>query len=134
MKPDTPQISPEAEERQAPGSHVVHQAILAEGVEELARPTAALAWSALAGGMSIGFSLIAEAALQAHLPAAAWRPLVAKLGYSVGFVIVVLGRQQLFTENTLTPIIPLLEKKTPVALSNVLRLWITVLLGNLLGA
>lgn len=34
--------------------------------------------------------------------------LVAKLGYSVGFLIVILGRQQLFTENTLTPILPTL--------------------------
>jgi formate/nitrite transporter FocA (FNT family) len=129
-----PPISEEASKRQAPSSHVVHEAIVAEGVEELSRSTAALAWSALAGGLSIGFSLIAEAALQAYLPAAPWRPLVAKLGYAVGFLIVILGRQQLFTENTLTPILPFLDRKVPVSILNVLRLWLVVLAGNLLGA
>ncbi len=33
-------------------------------------------------------------------------------GYSIGFLIVVLGRQQLFTENTVTPILPLLTERT----------------------
>jgi formate/nitrite transporter FocA (FNT family) len=133
-EPSALPISKKAAERQAPGSKVVHEAILAEGVEELARSTPALAWSALAGGLSIGFSLVAEAGLHASLPDAPWRPLVAKLGYSVGFLVVILGRQQLFTENTLTPILPLLERKTPVSLGNVLRLWITVLVCNLVGA
>ncbi len=133
MEKVPPSPSPDAAELQAPSSQTVHEAIVAEGVEELARPTAALAWSALAGGLSMGFSLVAEAMLRAHLPEAAWRSLVAKLGYSVGFLIVILGRQQLFTENTLTPILPLLERKVPVALSNVLRLWTVVLLGNLIG-
>ena len=82
----------------------------------------------------MGLSLMAEAILHAHLPDASWRPLVAKLGYSIGFLVVILGRQQLFTENTLTPILPLLDRSTPVALSNVLRLWVTVLLANLVGA
>jgi formate/nitrite transporter FocA (FNT family) len=126
--------SAEAEERKAPPSRVVHAAIVAEGMEELSRPTSALAWSAVAGGLSMGFSLIAEAALHAALPDAPWRPLVTKLGYSVGFLIVILGRQQLFTENTLTPILPLLERTAPVSLKNVLRLWVVALLGNLIGA
>jgi formate/nitrite transporter FocA (FNT family) len=123
----------QASERQSPSSRIVHEAILAEGVEELKRTNAALAWSGLAGGLSMGFSLIAEATLHALLPDAAWRPLVAKLGYSVGFLIVILGRQQLFTENTLTPILPLLEKRVPVSPFNVLRLWVVVLLANLIG-
>jgi formate-nitrite transporter family protein len=127
-------ISREAAERQAPGSHVVHEAIVAEGIEELARSTPALAWSALAGGLSMGFSLLGEAGLHAWLPDAPWRPLVAKLGYAIGFIIVILGRQQLFTENTLTPILPLLQHKRRVGVGDVARLWLTVLLGNLVGA
>lgn len=123
----------EAADRQSPSSQIVHEAILAEGVEELKRPNAALAWSALAGGLSMGFSLIGEATLRALLPDAPWRPLIAKLGYSVGFLIVILGRQQLFTENTLTPILPLLEKRVQVSAANVLRLWGVVLAANLVG-
>ncbi len=124
----------EASERQSPSSHIVHDAIVAEGLEELRRPNSALAWSGLAGGLSMGFSLIAEAMLQAALPEAEWRPLVAKLGYSVGFLIVILGRQQLFTENTLTPILPLLERRHGAHVRNVLRLWLIVLAANLVGA
>src|SRR5512138_3945953 len=91
-----------ARERTAPGPHVVHEAIRREGEEELARPSSALFWSGLAAGLSMGFSLVGEAVLEAALPGSAWRPIVAKLGYSLGFVFVVLGRQQLFTETTLT--------------------------------
>src|SRR5687768_1819898 len=124
----------EAQHRSAPTGRVVHEAILQEGDNELARPTSALFFSGLAAGLSMGFSVITEALLRNGLPAAPWRPLVAKLGYSVGFLIVVLGRQQLFTENTLTPILPLLLRKDRQTLLNVLRLWSTVLLANLLGA
>jgi formate/nitrite transporter FocA (FNT family) len=124
----------EAEEKSAPGPHIVYEAILKEGEEELERPTSALAWSGLAAGLSMGFSLVAEGLLRAHLPDMNWRPLIAKLGYSVGFLIVVLGRQQLFTENTLTPILPLLKKKTSETFWNVARLWLVVLVANLIGA
>jgi formate/nitrite transporter FocA (FNT family) len=61
--------------------------------------------------------------------------LIAKFGYSIGFLIVVLGRQQLFTENTLTVILPLLQRRGKASvLLNVLRLWGCVLGSNLVGA
>jgi formate-nitrite transporter family protein len=123
----------EAEERSSPSGKIVYQAILKEGEEELDRSTAALFWSGLAAGLSMGFSMVAEGLLRHYLPDADWRPLVAKLGYSVGFLIVILGRQQLFTENTLTPILPLMQRKPNAGAGNVLRLWIVVLVANLLG-
>jgi formate/nitrite transporter FocA (FNT family) len=124
----------EIEERSSPSGKIVYHAILKEGEEELERSSSALFWSGLAAGLSMGFSFIAEGLLAHYLPDAHWRPLVAKLGYSVGFLIVVLGRQQLFTENTLTPILPLLQKRESKVLGNVLRLWAVVLFANLLGA
>src|SRR3954447_8156957 len=123
----------EAEERSSPSGKVVYKAILKEGEEELARPSSALFWSGLAAGLSMGFSMIAEGLLHAHLPDSPWRPLVAKFGYSVGFLIVILGRQQLFTENTLTPILPLLLRKDVKTLLQVARLWTVVLVTNLMG-
>jgi len=122
------------EERGRIGAVVLHEVIRQEGEEELQRPVAALAWSALASGLSMGFSLIAEGLLRGHLPDLAWRPLVAKLGYPLGFLIVVLGRQQLFTENTLTVVLPLLYRRNLGTLARVLRLWSVVLGGNLVGA
>ena len=110
---------------------IVARAVAMEGEEELGRPTSALAWSGLAAGLSMGFSLVAEGLLRSRLPDAPWRPLVAKFGYSVGFLIVVLGRQQLFTENTLTPVLPLLQAQGPRhGCSNLLRLWAIVLVDE----
>lgn len=123
----------QVEDRSRPNAVVVHEVIRREGEEELERSPVALGWSALAAGMSMGFSLVAEGLLRTHLPDAPWRPLVSKVGYSVGFLIVVLGRQQLFTENTLTPILPLLTNRDASTLGRVLRLWTIVLAGNLTG-
>jgi formate/nitrite transporter FocA (FNT family) len=121
------------EERKALGAHLVYETIRREGEEELERPIAALAWSALAAGLSMGFSFIAEGLLMSHLPDQPWRPLISRAGYCVGFLIVILGRQQLFTENTLTVVLPLLVKKNLSTLILMLRLWGTVLAANLLG-
>ena len=111
-----------------------YEVIRREGLRELERSTGALAWSGLAAGLSMGFSFLVEGLLHSHLPDASWRPLIAKFGYSVGFVIVILGSQQLFTENTLTPIVPLLSHRTAERFRNVMRLWGTVLVTNLAGA
>ncbi|HVB36053.1 MAG TPA: formate/nitrite transporter family protein [Candidatus Acidoferrales bacterium] len=81
----------------------------------------------------MGFSFITEAVLIAHLPDRPWRVLISRLGYSVGFLIVVLGRQQLFTENTLTALLPLLVRKKFGMLVKVARLWSVVLLANIFG-
>jgi formate/nitrite transporter FocA (FNT family) len=124
----------EVQRRAAVSASVVHEAIREEGEDELRRPSAALVWSGLAAGLSMGFSLVTEGLLRAALPETDWRPLVAKLGYSVGFLIVVLGRQQLFTENTLTVILPLLTRRDGQTLRQVARLWAVVLAANLAGA
>jgi formate-nitrite transporter family protein len=110
-----------------------YEVIRREGEKELDRSTDALFWSGLAAGLSMGFSFLTEAILRTNLPDAPWRPLVAKLGYSVGFLVVILGSQQLFTENTLTPIVPFLAERTRDKLRNVLRLWSAVFVANMLG-
>jgi formate-nitrite transporter family protein len=123
----------QVEEATSMGAHIVHEAVRKEGEAELSRPSAALAWSGLAAGLSMGFTLLAEGLLHAHLPDAPWRPLISKLGYTLGFLIVILGRQQLFTENTLTVILPLLYRRDAGTFFNVVRLWTIVLVANLIG-
>jgi formate/nitrite transporter FocA (FNT family) len=130
----TPAEEKKAEERSAISAGVVYEAIRREGEEELKRSSSALAWSGFAAGLAMGFSLVAEGLLAAHIPDSGWRPLISKLGYSVGFLMVILGRQQLYTENTLTVILPLLLRKNVATLTSVARLWTVVLLSNLLGA
>src|SRR5436305_12089134 len=99
----------EADDRSSTSAKVVHEAIRLEGTEELERPASSVAWSGLAAGLTMGCSMIAEGLLQARLPAAPWRDLVASFGYSLGFVFVTMGRQQLFTETTLTVMLPVLH-------------------------
>ncbi|HTW21956.1 MAG TPA: formate/nitrite transporter family protein [Candidatus Baltobacteraceae bacterium] len=135
---DSPVVKARIEEKQiqervAIGAHVVHETIRREGREELKRSASALAWSGLAAGLSMGFSLIAEGLLAAYLPNSQWTPLLSKLGYSVGFLIVVLGRQQLFTETTLTAVLPLLTERNRKAALEMARLWSVVLGANLVG-
>ena len=123
----------QAAERAAPGPLVIHEIVREEGEAELTRRTSGLALSGLAAGLSIGFSFVTQAYLQAGLPDAPWRRLVASLGYSLGFLIVVLGRQQLFTETTLTALIPTLTRRTLATLLATLRVWSIVLAANLAG-
>lgn len=124
----------EAQERSSVTVRVVYEAVRREGEDELKRSSSALAWSGLAAGLSMGFSLMIEGVLRANMADAPSRRLLSKLGYSAGFVIVILGRQQLFTENTLTPVLPLLRKYNMATAANVARLWAVVLLSNLAGA
>ena len=105
-----------------------------DGDTEFERSASALFTSGLAAGLSMGFSFIAEGILRSHLPDAPWRPLIAKFGYSFGFLIVIIGRQQLFTENTLTAVLPVLARRNWMTLLRMLRLWAIVLAANLLGA
>jgi formate/nitrite transporter FocA (FNT family) len=122
-----------AKEASSLDAKTTHAVILEQGEKEIGRGASALAWSGLAAGLSMGLSMAAEGMLRARLPDAEWRPLVAKLGYPIGFLAVILGSQQLFTENTLTPVVPYLSKKSEVTLAQVLRLWSIVLVANVLG-
>jgi formate/nitrite transporter FocA (FNT family) len=134
-KPDEDGKESKASEEHVPEGEVIYRAIRQDGDYALCLTSMELAYSGLAAGLSMGFSLIGEGLLRAHLPEAPWAPLVSKFGYALGFLIVILGRQQLFTEQTLSSILPLLSPDRPHGnLPNVARLWIVVLLANLAGA
>jgi len=123
----------QAAERAAPGPLVIHEIVRAEGEKELERSLNGLVWSSLAAGLSIGFSFIAQSYLEAGLPDAPWRRLVSAFGYTLGFLIVVLGRQQSFTETTLTALIPTLTRRDMASLRSTLRVWGVVLAVNMVG-
>jgi formate/nitrite transporter FocA (FNT family) len=121
-------------ERRRLRAAVVYEIIRLEGEAELRRKFTALWWSALAAGISIGFSVVSQALLEANLKGGVGVPVIADLGYSVGFLMVILARQQLFTENTLTVVLPItVEKDWSTGIWRVLRLWGIVLGGNVVG-
>ena len=122
------------EERAQPRTPVLYEVVRRMGEEELARPAVSLFWSGVAAGFSMSFSLIAQAALQINLPQRAWTPLIVAAGYPAGFLLVVLSRQQLFTENTITAVLPLLKSFTALNVGRVIRLWSVVFAANMAGA
>jgi formate-nitrite transporter family protein len=135
----TPSARPHNQEEQtrartAIPATVVHGAILGEGEAELERHPRALAWSGLAAGISMGITLLGQGLLLAYLPDAKWTPLFFRLGYPLGFLAVILGRQQLFTENTLTTLLPFLQDRRRRVFAKMARLWLIVLVANLVGA
>jgi formate/nitrite transporter FocA (FNT family) len=131
----SPREQRDVEERIPPSAAVVFETVRREGEGELDREAVSLFASGLAAGLAMGMSLAGEGLIRSLLPKATWTPLVDSAGYSLGFLIVVLGRQQLFTENTLTAILPLLDAPDKLAtLGRVARLWAAVLVANLIGA
>jgi formate/nitrite transporter FocA (FNT family) len=112
---------------------MIYEIVRREGEEEMARPAISLWWSGLAAGLSISFSLLTQGVLQLHTPDAPWRPLITGFGYSVGFLLVILARQQLFTENTVTAVLPVTVSVTLVNIARLLRLWGIVLAANIAG-
>ncbi|MBV9191951.1 MAG: formate/nitrite transporter family protein [Betaproteobacteria bacterium] len=121
------------EERAIPPTPVIYDVVRRYGEEEMSRPAISLWWSGLAAGLSMSFSLLAEAILRMHLPEGHWAKLVVSFGYPVGFVMVVLARQQLFTENTITVVLPVTAEPTRRNFWRSGRVWGIVLAANLVG-
>jgi formate/nitrite transporter FocA (FNT family) len=132
---DTASNSPgeDVEDLKAADAQDLHKAVREAGEEELDRPVSSLFFSGLAAGMAISSSLIAEGALHQALPDTPWRTIIVSLGYPIGFLVVILGRMQLFTESTISAMLPLVTKPSGWALKRTLRLWGVVLFANLIG-
>ncbi|MGA8388985.1 MAG: formate/nitrite transporter family protein, partial [Pseudolabrys sp.] len=112
---------------------VIYEVVRRLGEEEMKRPATSLWWSGVAAGLSISFSLLSQAILTAHLPEAPWQPLVVSFGYCIGFIMAVLSRQQLFTESTITAVLPVAADVTWGNILSMARLWAIVLAANLAG-
>jgi formate/nitrite transporter FocA (FNT family) len=123
----------DVEEMSLPRTPVIYEVVRRLGEEEMRRPATSLWWSGVAAGLSISFSLLAQAILIENLPDADWTPLVSAFGYCVGFLMVVLGSQQLFTESTITAVLPVFKNPSWHNLARMGRLWSIVLIANFCG-
>lgn len=122
------------EEHEKLSPRLVYEIIRRDGAEELDRPTAALIFSGIAAGLVISFSFVFKAIIASYIPTdAIWTDLITNFGYTIGFLIAILGHMQLFTENTITTVVPLFKPFTLDKLRAVGRLWRIVILCNIIG-
>jgi formate/nitrite transporter FocA (FNT family) len=115
--------------------HTTLEQQLADAEEQLERPALGLSLSALTAGLDLGFSGFVMAVLLTMLGTIAPQPildLVVANAYTVGFIFVVIGRSELFTEHTTIAVLPVLARRS--SLARLLRLWGIVLVANLVGA
>lgn len=122
------------EEAAALSPRLIFESIRRNGEEELLRPNSALWFSGIAAGILISFSVLTEALLRAYLPDVEWRYIVENMGYSIGFILVILGRMQLFTENTITTVVPVMMDPCRNTIMRTINLWVIVLAANVVGA
>ncbi|WP_417518356.1 formate/nitrite transporter family protein [Marinobacter sp.] len=112
----------------------VYSVVLREGEDELQRPKTSLWWSGVAAGVGISTSVLVEGIIRSNLGSDhAYLTLIESLGYAFGFVLVILCRLQLFTENTITVVLPVLADPTRNRFYCAARLWGIVLAANLVG-
>lgn len=108
------------------------QAAMENARDELRRSGQKLAFSGVAGGLTMGLTGLGVASLRALLGPGASQQIAPYLLYPIGFVAVIIGRAQLFTENTLYPVVLVLDERRH--LLSTLRLWGIVYASNVVGA
>jgi len=100
--------------------------------EELKRPWKALAFSGIAGGLTMGLTGLSTGLVIGLLGRGTVSQLIAATVYPIGFLAVIIGRAQLFTENTLYPVVLVLTARK--YLVDTLKLWAVVYVGNWVGS
>lgn len=115
-----------------PSAEEIYRQVAHNAKAELKRSNISLAISGFTGGTFMGFSALGVGIVLGVLGKSPAAYLLSRLLYPLGFIVVILGRSQLFTENTLYPVALVLAEKRH--LWNTLRLWSIVLPSNIAGA
>ena len=136
LKRKEPETAPEGDQQQKnlsrPSAEEIYAQVARNAKQELKRPSLALALSGYGGGIFMGLSALGPAIVLALLGESAADQMIARMFYPMGFIVVIIGRSQLFTENTLYPVALVLTERKE--LWNTLRLWAMVLPSNVAGA
>ena len=113
--------------REEPELEEAYERLVDEGRVRLGRPLLPLVVTGVMGGIDVGVGvltyLVVEARTGDHL--------LASLGFSIGFIALLLARSELFTENFLVPVTAVAAKAGSIR--ELARLWVCTLLGNLAG-
>ncbi|MGA7884253.1 MAG: formate/nitrite transporter family protein [Acidobacteriaceae bacterium] len=115
-----------------PTASEIYEQVSRNARRELSRPARALAISGVVGGLTMGLTGLSVSVVTAILGNAPWAQFVALLLYPMGFMAVIIGRAQLFTENTLYPVALILVERRHFW--STVRLWGIVFPSNIAGA
>jgi formate/nitrite transporter FocA (FNT family) len=132
---DVTEAAPEESQQKdlsRPSAEDIYKQVAKNAQEELKRSSLSLAISGLTGGIFMGLSALGVGIALAHLGDSSGAFVISRMFYPLGFIVVILGRSQLFTENTLYPVALVLTE--PRQIWNTMRLWATVLPANVVGA
>jgi formate/nitrite transporter FocA (FNT family) len=110
----------------------IFDVVLANARDELSRSTTALLFSGLGGGICMGLTGLGVALALSYLGDGPVQEFISFILYPTGFAVVIISRAQLFTENTLYPVVLVLDERKHVL--NTLRLWGAVYVSNVVGA
>src|SRR3954454_16646574 len=105
-----------------------------EGVRRMGRTTPALFATGVVGGADVMIGILAMTVVSGALRVAAPEPIAhvgGSLVFGIGFVMLVVGRSELFTENFLVPVASVLRGRAGVG--HLGRLWAITTLGNAVG-
>ena len=109
-------------------SDEVFQRIIAAADEEVTSGNRELFFSGLAAGLAITITFLLYASMTASTDG---HPILSVLLYPLGFIYIIIGGYQLYTENTLPPVALTLERLASIP--TLLRHWTIVLAGNFAG-
>ena len=134
MDAEDERIKPDDGSGLDPRPHAVdiYERVCDDTEEELRRPRSSLVYSGLFAGFTIGLAPLAVALAVVALGDGNPEKFVAALLYPIGYIAVIIGRAQFFTENTLYPVMVTMRK--PEFLRRSSRLWVIVYVTNILGA
>lgn len=127
-----PEPSPAQKNLARPSAEDIYQQVATNARQELKRSNLALAISGFGGGAFMGLSALGTGIAVALIGTSPAAHMISRMFYTIGFIVVIVGRSQLFTENTLYPVALVLAEKRE--LWNTLRLWAIVLPANVAGA
>ncbi len=104
------------------------------GLKEHRRSNIGLFISSLSAGLEVGFSILVIGIIYTFFktevsPGKLY--LMMALVYPIGYIFVITGRSELFTEHTVLATIPVLNGKA--SFKSLLNLWVIIYAGNLLG-
>ena len=98
------------------------------------RSKAELLFSSFSAGLEIGFSIFLMGTLHTLFSGSldpSQLHILLSIAYPLGFVFVIIGRSELFTEQTTLAVLPVLNRNA--SLKNLLVIWVIIYSGNLIG-